>query len=147
MCLLLEKPRQLTSEELYAGERFQSGWWVAKAQFYKLVQESERGYQLAREFLLNLNCMVRPGVPWIHGYLRILALALYCGYGYKCNTAVLHIQLYCTYRHFCCIADTDTTAIQLYYVQYTHFCCIAVPDTDAVPGICTLRRSYVCLCV
>ena len=67
MCLLLEKPRQLTSEELYAGERFQSGWWVAKAQFYKLVQESERGYQLAREFLLNLNCMVRVPAPKFEG--------------------------------------------------------------------------------
>ena len=65
--MLLEKPRQLTSEELYAGERFQSGWWVAKAQFYKLVQESERGYQLAREFLLNLNCMVRVPAPNFEG--------------------------------------------------------------------------------
>ena len=65
--MLLEKPRQLTSEELYSGERFQSGWWVAKAQFYKLVQESERGYQLAREFLLNLNCMVRVPAPKSEG--------------------------------------------------------------------------------
>lgn len=71
LCLLHEKPYQLTREELHAGEHFQPGWWVAKAQFYSLVQTSERAYKLGREFLLNINAMVRVAAPKFEGGTRI----------------------------------------------------------------------------
>ena len=64
-------PSQLTEPKLYAGERFEAGWWVAKAQFYKLVQQSERGYQLGREFYLNVNACVRVASPKFEGGDRI----------------------------------------------------------------------------
>ena len=127
--MLLEKPRQLTSEELYAGERFQSGWWVAKAQFYKLVQESvsvaislhasfaqselhgASGCPMDTRILadtctcpvLRIRIQVQYSCIAHTAVLHIQALLLYCGYGYNCNTAVLcaihALLLYCGTRY------------------------------------------------
>ena len=44
---------------------------MAKAQFYNLVQVSERGYQLGREFMLNVNTCVRVASPKFEGGQRI----------------------------------------------------------------------------
>lgn len=51
---------QAPADDLNSSDRIEAGWWVVKAQWYRLVQESYRGYCLeSPEFTLVVNHIIR----------------------------------------------------------------------------------------
>lgn len=57
---LRSKPYELSERQLHAGNQFEPGWIVCKAEWFDLVQTSHRGFRLLPdEMLLSTNDMIR----------------------------------------------------------------------------------------
>jgi hypothetical protein len=61
---ILDKAYQTTEDQVIAGQEVPKGYWLVKAQWYKLVQTSQRAYVLLKETIeLNVNSLVRLAEP------------------------------------------------------------------------------------
>jgi len=57
---ILGKAYQTTEDQVIAGQEVPKGYWLVPAQWYKLVQTSQRAYVLLKETIqLNVNSLVR----------------------------------------------------------------------------------------
>ena len=61
---ILAKAYQTEGDLVIAGQQVPKGYWLVKAQWYKLVQTSQRAYVLLPEIIqLNVNAVVRLPEP------------------------------------------------------------------------------------
>jgi hypothetical protein len=61
---ILGKAYQTEEDQVIAGQEVPKGYWLVPAQWYKLVQTSQRAYVLLKETIqLNVNSLVRLPEP------------------------------------------------------------------------------------
>ena len=64
LALILGTAYQAREDMVIAGQEIPKGYWLVEAQWYKLVQTSQRAYVLLKEkIILNVNSMVRLPEP------------------------------------------------------------------------------------